>query len=393
MSDNNSARSDESLRGWLLQHVCPAWFDQVADPAGGFHEALDAGSQAIRSPERSILNQARLTYVASHAFLLGGSERMRQLADHGFACIRQACSIKGPLAGWPRRFLVDGSELDGARDAYDHAFIIFAMAWYYRATGNREALVLGGQAFDFMQSFLADIENGGYFEEYPQTGKLPRRQNPHMHLLEAMLAMHESTQEERWLVQARSLVKLCEEKFLDPVTGALIEYFQVDWSPAPGDAGSWREPGHQFEWVWLLGQYAAQAKDERLAPAADRLFAFGSTFGIDRQEGLKGAVLDGVDRHGELVASTKLFWPQTEYIKACVQKSVDSGDRRWMSAANAHLDLLRHHFFRADGANWCNQLARDGTPAVDVTPSRVLYHLFLAVAEVIRAEDVKGTAA
>ena len=39
---------------------------------------------------------------------------------------------------------------------------------------------------------------------------------------------------------------------------------------------------------------------------------------------------------------------------------------------------------RPDGANWHNQLAREGTPMTPVTPARVLYHLFLAVAEVER---------
>ena len=39
---------------------------------------------------------------------------------------------------------------------------------------------------------------------------------------------------------------------------------------------------------------------------------------------------------------------------------------------------------RPDGANWYNQLARDGSPAAPVTPARVLYHLFLCVAEAER---------
>jgi len=34
--------------------------------------------------------------------------------------------------------------------------------------------------------------------------------------------------------------------------------------------------------------------------------------------------------------------------------------------------------------NWHNQLARDGNAIAPVTPARVLYHLFLGVAEVDR---------
>lgn len=379
----------QALRSWLLQHVCPFWFDRVLEPTGGFHEALDGQSRVVRSDERSILNQARLTYVASHAYLLGGDEGMLRIAGHGFAFIQKACQEQGPQSGWPRRLKVDGSVLDGARDAYDHAFIIFALAFYYRATGSREALELAGLAFDFMQAFLADAQGGGYFEEYPATGKLPRRQNPHMHLLEALLAMHAATQEQRWLLEARRVLQLFEARFTDSQTGALAEYFSADWSPSAGEAGGWREPGHQFEWVWLLGQYGAQSGDQRYQPMAERLFAFGSRFGIDRHDLLGGAVLDGLDQQGRLVADTKLFWPQTEYIKACVQKAEDNpADRAWRTAAWAHTRLLRRHFFRADDANWCNQLTQTGEPAVDQTPSRVLYHLFLAMAELIRLEEL-----
>ena len=53
-------------------------------------------------------------------------------------------------------------------------------------------------------------------------------------------------------------------------------------------------------------------------------------------------------------------------------------------AIRAHLGLIAQHFLRADGASWHNQLARDGTPIAPVTPARVLYHLFMAVAEAQR---------
>jgi mannose-6-phosphate isomerase len=46
--------------------------------------------------------------------------------------------------------------------------------------------------------------------------------------------------------------------------------------------------------------------------------------------------------------------------------------------------LIGKAFTRPDGANWHNQLARDGTPIAPVTPARVLYHLFLCVAEADR---------
>jgi mannose/cellobiose epimerase-like protein (N-acyl-D-glucosamine 2-epimerase family) len=133
--------------------------------------------------------------------------------------------------------------------------------------------------------------------------------------------------------------------------------------------------------VWLLHEYFRATRDDSIAPYAERLFAFGQKFSIDPGDGL---VFDGVDASGMLVAGTKLLWPQTEYIKACVARAEWHNDEVARGAIHAHLALIARRFMRPDGANWHNQLARDGTPIAPLTPARVLYHLFLCVAEAER---------
>jgi mannose/cellobiose epimerase-like protein (N-acyl-D-glucosamine 2-epimerase family) len=281
----------------------------------------------------------------------------------------------------------DGVVLDETRDAYDHAFVLLAMAAYFRATGEAEAIATAEATYRFLETELSDPRHGGFAEELP-VGKLPRRQNPHMHLLEATLALYAATRSEVWLGRSRSLVELFKARFVDVETGALIEYFAEDWSPAPGARGSWREPGHQFEWVWLLFEYCRHTRDESVLPYADRLFQFGTRFGLDHEGALRGAAFDGVDAAGHLVADTKLFWPQTEYVKACVARAEWLSDATAREAVRTHLELIARFFLRSDGASWHNQLARDGTPIPTPTPSRVLYHLFLAIAEADRLEPI-----
>jgi mannose/cellobiose epimerase-like protein (N-acyl-D-glucosamine 2-epimerase family) len=374
-----------TLRPWLLDHVCRTWLSRIHDPAGGFFENLDAVGSPIANQRRATLVQARLTYVFSHACLLSGDAAFRQAAAHGVAFLVRAA--RAPDGGWFRAASADGTTLDNTRDAYDHAFVLFALAWYFRATGDTSAIQLADATWQSMQARLADTEHGGFCEEFAPGRaqmKLPRRQNPHMHLLEALLALHVATGEKNWLRRAGALVDLFKRRFVDPETGALIEFFAGDWSPAPGDQGRLREPGHQFEWVWLLYEFYRHTRDESIQPYAERLFAFGTRFGIERGDGLAGAAFDGVDADGALVAGTKLLWPQTEYIKACVARAEFLNDGDAQGAINAHLALIAKSFMRPDGANWHNQLARDGTAIAAPTPARVLYHLFLCVAEVDR---------
>src|SRR5688572_26625465 len=330
-----------TLRPWLLDHVCRFWLARVHDPAGGFFENLDAVGAPIADQRRSTLVQARLTYVFSHAYLLSHDPAYREAARHGLAFLMRAA--RAPDGGWFRAVSVDGATLDNTRDAYDHAFVLFALALYFRATGDVGAIQLADATWEFMQQRLGDPRHGGFLEEFVPGRtevKLPRRQNPHMHLLEALLALHLATGEKNWLRRAGTLVDLFKRRFTDADTGALIEFFTEDWSPAPGNQGRLREAGHQFEWVWLLHEYVRAAHDDSIAPYAERLFAFGTKYGLDQD----GIVFDGVDASGTLVAGTKLLWPQTEYIKACVARAEWLGDETARGAIRTHLALIAQRF-------------------------------------------------
>jgi mannose/cellobiose epimerase-like protein (N-acyl-D-glucosamine 2-epimerase family) len=374
-----------TLRPWLIDHVCPFWLERIADPAGGFLEVLDAMGAPIANQRRNTLSQARLSYVFSHAYVLSGDPALGQAARHGIAFLMRAA--RAPDGGWFRAVSVDGATLDNTRDAYDQAFVLFALAWYHRAVGDASVIQLADATWQSMLERLADRHHGGFFEEFTPGRaelRLPRRQNPHMHLLEALLALHVATGEKNWLRRAGALVELFKQRFVDRETGALIEFFTADWLQAPDPQGSLREPGHHFEWVWLLYEYCRLTHDESVLAVAEGLFAFGTRFGIERAETLTGAVFDGVDAGGALVAGTKLLWPQTEYLKACVARAEWRGDSAARDAIAKHLALIAKAYLRPDGASWHNQLARDGTPLTPTTPARVLYHLFLAVAEVDR---------
>jgi mannose/cellobiose epimerase-like protein (N-acyl-D-glucosamine 2-epimerase family) len=377
-----------TLRPWLIGHVCPFWRERLLTPDDGFIESLDADGKPLDDKRRTTLVQARLTYVFSHAYVLSGEDAFRGAAQDGLLQLLR--HLRDSDGGWFRAVETSGVVIDGTHDAYDHAFVLFALAWLYRATRSPTAIELADATWNVMQRNLFDRQYGGFQEQYARNQtdlKLPRRQNPHMHLLEAVLALHVATGEKNWLRRASTLVNLFKARFVDPSTGALIEFFGPDWSPAPGAEGRLREPGHQFEWVWLLFEYYRATRDASVIPYAERLFAFGKAHGIDTD----GIVTDGVDADGALVVGTKLLWPQTEYLKACVARAEFLNDVQARGALSRHLALIARHFMRPDGANWYNQLDRDGTPRRTATPARVLYHLFLAVAEVDRLATLKAS--
>ncbi|MBN9450143.1 MAG: AGE family epimerase/isomerase, partial [Bosea sp.] len=212
--------------------------------------------------------------LARHAGLLDQRARGgRVRRGHGDLHLRNICSVDG------RPLLFDCLEFDEDLATvdilYDLAFVLFACAHYYRATGEAAAIRLAEATMDGIESELT-APHGGYAED--DLGTLPRRQNPHMHLLEAFHALAEATGNQRWLDAAGRIVRLAAERFID-ANGTLGEYFDTIWQPVAGAPGRLREPGHQFEWVWLLYHHRRLAGCETARALAEGLHRFGLAHG------------------------------------------------------------------------------------------------------------------
>lgn len=370
--------SPAGLQRWTYGTLIPSWIERAVDhAAGGFTEEFTADGRPVAAPDRSALTTARLAYTFSHAARLSGDPASLEAARHGFDLLLKAQFANGYV---PKRFSPDGSASVPRRDLYDLAFVLFASAHYHRLTGEAEAIRLAEATMDGIESALA-APFGGYTED--DLGTLPRRQNPHMHLLEAFHALAEATGNQRWFDAADRIVRLAAERFID-AQGTLGEFFDTDWQPVVGDPGRLREPGHQFEWVWLLHHHHRLTGWERARGLADGLYRFGLAHGIDSDPGCPALVFDGIDPDGGLVAPTKLLWPQTEFIKALGARFEFAGDKTAAERLSHHLGLTFQHFVDTRTGLWHNQLDRAGAPLPIALPSRVLYHLFLCLAETLR---------
>ena len=76
--------------------------------------------------------------------------------------------------------------------------------------------------------------------------------------------------------------------------GTLGEFFDDRLHPAAAEAGTHVEPGHHYEWVWLLEQYARLLGGD-VAEESHRLYRFAEAYGRD-SSGVP--VLDVVGRAG-----------------------------------------------------------------------------------------------
>jgi mannose/cellobiose epimerase-like protein (N-acyl-D-glucosamine 2-epimerase family) len=376
----------DAVRRWCFETALPFWAEVGRDgPGRGFVEQLDLQGRKSEVGFKRVRAQARQVYVYSHAHLLG-FEGGLQAARAGYDFLVEHARLAD--GGWARRLDRDGAVIDATLDLYDQAFVLFALAWTHKASGDPQPLRLAHATMDAVERRLGRPDGRGFAAALPSPGAA--LQNPHMHLLEASLALHDAEGHERWAALARKLTSLFAEAFFDPETGTLAEDFaESDWRRTLGADGTLIEPGHQFEWVWLLDRAERQVGGDFSAQAA-ALYSFGSRFGLDPKT---GAALDEIDDRGRVRRASARLWPQTELLKARLARAErgDAVDRAGI-AATATL-ILDRYLAPAPAGGWWDQFDADGALIADKIPASSFYHIFVAFTELLRLEPVLEAAA
>jgi mannose/cellobiose epimerase-like protein (N-acyl-D-glucosamine 2-epimerase family) len=269
-----------TARVWLFEHALPLWWDRGYDrEARCFHERLALDGAPVTAEPRRVRVQARQTVVYARAGRLGWHGPWREAVEAGAEVLVRRCLR--PDGGTHHLLAPDGAVLDDRRDLYDSAFAILALAEAAQALENSQLAAAAAGLADWVWSYWAHPEGG--LDEGEVCPAPPRRQNPHMHLFEALLALYEATGEEDHLEQASALAALFQRKFFDPQHGTLPEYFDESWRPMSDLFGRLVEPGHQFEWSWLLLRWGALVGEGRCDDEAERLRLHGETLRRQRK--------------------------------------------------------------------------------------------------------------
>ena len=367
---NRIAVEAAALRNWLFDRALPLWWELGADrDRGGFHEAIDLDGRPLARPHRA-RTITRQAFSYGEAGRLGWNGPWREAARHALAYFqRHFTAADGTV--------VSVVDLDGACraprfDLYDQAFALLAYAGAHRAFGPLDGWYRPAAALraSLEQNYAHPL--GGFFED--RDGRLPQRANPHMHLLESALAWSALDADPGWRQMADGIAALCQERLIEPETGALREFFAANWTPAPGTSGRICEPGHHYEWAFLLDRWA-RLEGQRKSAAAERLIAFADAHGIDHR---RGVAINAVLCDGTVHDPVARLWAQAERIRAYVV----AGRHEQIIPA---IKGLRRFLATPTPGLWFDQLDENGVPVVEPARATSLYHLIGAVAELSAA--------
>ena len=385
MSDHSPQAVDfAAVEQYLRQHFLPTQRRLFLDSEqGGFYERTDASGHADVSVSRRLLSQCRQVFQFSYAFRLFGDDWMQQTATHGFEYLKGYQDQE--YGGWFFSRDPAGNIADDRKDLYAHAFVLFALAHYYKICPGDDVRQMIRQTLSVLEDRCRDSIHGGYVESanrYWDRQPSLRLQNPHMHLLEAMLAVNELVDEVSVVDQVDRLFDLFRNKLSDSESGALGEYFDETWNVSETQ-GHRLEPGHHFEWSWILTQLQETRVDSDAKELAAKLFQYANLHvQLDQFSGVQ----DEVSRNQEVLLSSQRLWPQTELLKAlCVLPQRVLGENR-IQAINSLLEYLFKYYLKPDG-RWIEQIEPSGNPSRTDMPATSGYHVTLAMGELLKLAD------
>jgi mannose-6-phosphate isomerase len=204
-----------------------------------------------------------------------------------------------------------------------------------------------------------------------------------MHLLEAALAWQDAGGGSEWRALADELGELALSRLIDPANGMLHESFDEAWAPVRHGAAAMVEPGHQFEWAWLLMRWGWSRADVR--EAALRLIDLGERYGVRGGVAINGMADDGSPR--DCVAR---LWPQTERLRAAaLAAQLHGGSRYWKMTADAAAGLLRYLATPLRGL-WYDRLLPSGELVEETVTAGNLYHIVGAICEIAALTPATG---
>lgn len=368
----------KALDCWLFDTVLPHWLKVGLDSQTGVPvECLASnGAPMVDVPRRGrVMPRQIFTFARAVrlGFGAGDSDLILQVLGtlaNGIETLRTVCFDS--KQGLPSQVGADGVGQLYNATLYDHAFMALAgvEAAALDIDGGRE---LADTAFDFIAARFKDDHNGGYNSATSEHGA--KLSNPHMHLFEASLlnlAVKDASGADVTdaLALVKTLATLCLDTFISSETGFISEELAPDFSPSDGN---WIEPGHCYEWAYLLHCAGDALDDAKIKISAKTLFQSSETFVED-----DGFVTDRVG----VEPKTYRLWPQLERLR-CLATF-----KRTDAIPPLVISLNAAYFSKGPDAGWVDKVDASRQPLGDRVPASMLYHLMTAIPVVTRP-DIK----
>lgn len=358
------------LKKELAENILPFWARHAVDREnGGFYGKIDCDRNIDAQAPRAAVVNARIlwTYAAASRLV---DPQYREIADRAWDYIANRFwdSEYGGVY-WMVDYL--GRPLSDRKQIYAQAFAIYALAEYYRATGNPDSLDRAKKLFQFIEQHSYDPVHKGYIEACARDwGPLedlrlsekdlnsPKSMNTHLHILEAYTNLLRVWRDPDLLARQKELLEVTMDRIVDPSTAHFHLFFDMQWNSL-NDHISF---GHDIEGSWLMVEAAEVVGDaillERVRKLAVRMAAAVAKEAVDAD----GSIFYEADSKGVLIDPNKHWWAQAEAVVGFYNAYQLTGEERFRELAYRAWEFIEAQVVDRAHGEWHAKLKPGGPP-------------------------------
>jgi mannobiose 2-epimerase len=367
----------------LIHNILPFWSGKMPDEKnGGFYGRIDGNDKLYPDAYKGGILNARILWTFSAAFrvlkdsaYLKTAVRARDyILDH---------FIDKESGGAYLSLNSKGEPLDTRKQIYTQAFFIYALAEFYRITGDKAALKEARNIYELIEKNGFDNNSNGYFEVYSRDWKRindrligekdkndQKGMNTHLHLLEAYTNLYRVWPDNKLANRLRNLILLFQEKIVNGKTHHLNFFMNENWEIST----SIDSYGHDIEASWLLPEAANLLKDPQLI-AMIRDLSVKMT--VAACEGLQtdGSLVYEKENNTGHLDTKREWWAEAEAIVGFVNIYELSGEESYITKAMNVWNYIDKNIVDHRNGEWYYDVSEKGIHSGDKAgPWKCPYH-------------------
>lgn len=385
----------EEIKKELTGHIIPFWNRLRDDKNGGFTGFMDSDLNVDDKGEKGVILHSRILWFYSNAYMELKDTALLDNARHAYEFLTKYCVDK-EYGGvyWSMKY--DGSVRDDIKHTYCQAFFIYALASYYRASGDKDALKLAYEVMELVEEHSTD--DVAYLEKLSRDWKTElandelsenglmadKTMNTVLHLMEAYTELYLADGSPRVLERLKFQLDVTYNKIFDKQGNKLLVFFDKELNVI----GNVHSYGHDIEATWLIDRACEVIGDtaltEKFAAMNSAIVANIAKVAYDEPS---GSLLNESDNG--VVNTWRIWWVQAESVVGFLnawQKGY-GGEEYYKIAENVWNYIRESIVDKRGGGEWFSQVDATGNyakfkPTVD--PWKCPYHNGRMCLEAIR---------
>lgn len=354
----------------LTTNLLSYWSTMLDTVNGGFYGRVDSQEKAYPDADKGGILNARILWTFSSAY--------RVLKDSSYLKLAKIAKdyildnfIDKEYGGAFMTVKPDGKPGDTRKQVLTESYFIYALAEYYRATGDTIALEKARDIFDLLEKYAYDKESNGYFEvfnrDWSRSHDLLLNENSvkdektmitHLHLVEAYAGLFRVWPEKQMADRLRNVLEVFNDKVVDRKTFHTIYFLDKEWNRT----STIDSYGHDIEASWLIVEAARLLGDPELLAGVQELsvrIADAAAEGIQDD----GSMLTEKNTVTGHVVTIRSWWEQAESIIGYLNAFEITGNEAYLDRSVKSWNYIKKYFVDNVHGGWYPLVTEKGEPA------------------------------